>query len=178
MTNIKTLYLNMQEKEVYFTDNFYPKAKNIETKRFIYAIEKLISEGKIRSFKSIAEKAGFSSQDFTDIKTGRKALQIDFLDKISKISFINKQWVLFGEGDMYTCAEGKTIKEEEKQKDSETVKELMAAIKRRDEHVDALIRVNEKHADNLAELIKQMKKTDAPKDGSAECADASGFSDK
>ncbi|MFR7824694.1 MAG: hypothetical protein ACLU30_17005, partial [Odoribacter splanchnicus] len=91
-------------------------------------------------------------------------MQTNFLDKISKISFINKQWVLFGEGDMYTCVEEKVIKEEEKQKDSETIKELMAAIKRRDEHVEALIRVNEKHADNFAELLRQMKKTDAPKD--------------
>ena len=168
----------MQEKEVYFTEDFYPKAKNVETKRFIYAIEKLVNEGKIKSFKAIAEKAGFSSQDFTDIKTGRKALQTNFFDKISKISFINKQWVLFGEGDMYTCVEEKVIKEEEKQKDSETIKELMAAIKRRDEHVEALIRVNEKHADNFAELLRQMKKTDAPKDDGAGCADASGFSDK
>ena len=168
----------MQEKEVYFTEDFYPKAKNVETKRFIYAIEKLVNEGKIKSFKAIAEKAGFSSQDFTDINTGRKALQTNFLDKISKISFINKQWVLFGEGDMYTCVEEKVIKEEEKQKDSETIKELMAAIKRRDEHVEALIRVNEKHADNFAELLRQMKKTDAPKDDGAGCADASGFSDK
>ena len=168
----------MQEKEVYFTEDFYPKAKNVETKRFIYAIEKLVNEGKIKSFKAIAEKAGFSSQDFTDIKTGRKALQTNFLDKISNISFINKQWVLFGEGDMYTCVEEKVIKEEEKQKDSETIKELMAAIKRRDEHVEALIRVNEKHADNFAELLRQMKKTDAPKDDGAGCADASGFSDK
>ena len=168
----------MQEKEVYFTDDFYPKAKNAETKRFIYAIEKLIKEGKIKSFKAIAEKAGFSSQDFTDIKTGRKALQTDFLDKISKMSFINKRWVLFGEGDMYTCAEGKVVKEEEKQKDSETVRELIAALKRRDEHVEALIRVNEKHADDFAELLRQMKKTDAPKDDGAGCADASGFSDK
>ena len=168
----------MQEKEVYFTEDFYPKAKNVETKRFIYAIEKLVNEGKIKSFKAIAEKAGFSSQDFTDIKTGRKALQTNFLDKISKISFINKQWILFGEGDMYTCVEEKVIKEEEKQKDSETIKELMAAIKRRDEHVEALIRVNEKHADNFAELLRQMKKTDAPKDDGAGCADASGFSDK
>ena len=61
---------------------------------------------------------------------------------------------------------------------AETVKELIAAIKRRDEHVDALIRVNEKHADNLAELIKQMKKATALKDDGAGCADASGFSDK
>ena len=79
---------------------------------------------------------------------------------------------------MYTCVEEKVIKEEEKQKDSETIKELMAAIKRRDEHVEALIRVNEKHADNFAELLRQMKKTDAPKDDGAGCADASGFSDK
>lgn len=167
----------MQENKVFFTDDFYPKAKNIETKRFIYAVEKLINEGKIKSFKAIAEKAGFSSQDFTDIKTGRKALQTDFLDKISKMSFINKQWVLFGEGDIYTYAEAKAI-EGEKQKDSETVKELMAAIKRRDEHVEALIRVNEKHADNFAELLRQMKKMDAPKGDGAGCADASGFSGK
>lgn len=168
----------MQEKEVFFTDNFYPKAKNVETKRFIYAVEKLVNEGKIKSFKAIAENAGFSSQDFTDIKTGRKALQTDFLDKISKISFINKQWVLFGEGDMYTCAEGKVVKEEEKQKESETVKELIAALKRRDEHVEALIRVNEKHADNFAELLRQMKKTDVQTEDAAGCVDASGFSDK
>ena len=56
----------MQEKEVFFTDDFYPKAKNVETKRFIYAVEKLVNEGKIKSFKAIAENAGFSSQDFTD----------------------------------------------------------------------------------------------------------------
>lgn len=62
--------------------------------------------------------------------------------------------------------------------ESETVKELIAALKRRDEHVEALIRVNEKHADNFAELLRQMKKTDAPKGDGAGCADASGFSDK
>ncbi len=164
----------MQEKKVFFTDKFYPKAKNIETKRFIYAVEQLINEGKIKSFKSIAEKAGFSSQDFTDIKTGRKALQADFLEQISKISCINKQWVLFGEGDMHTCAEGKTVEKEEKRSDSETIRELIAALKRRDEHVEALIRVNEKHADNFAEILRQMKKTDVPKEDSAGCAGVVG----
>lgn len=164
----------MQENKVYFTEDFYPKAKNIETKRFIYAVEQLVNEGKVRSFKAIAEKAGFSSQDFTDIKTGRKALQSDFLDKISKISSINKQWVLFGEGEIYNYADEETLREEEKQNELETVKELMAAIKRRDEHVEALIRVNEKHADNFAELLKQMKKTDAQKEDIAGCAGVAG----
>ena len=78
---------------------------------------------------------------------------------------------------MYTCVEEKVIKEEEKQKDSETIKELMAAIKRRDEHVEALIRVNEKHADNFAELEANEKRM-PQRTMSAGCADASGFSDK
>lgn len=63
---------------------------------------------------------------------------------------------------------------ENKETDINTIHELIAAIKRRDEQVDALIRVNEKHADNFAELLKQMKKKNARQEGYAGCADVVG----
>lgn len=98
------------------------------------------------------------------------------LDAICNYLNINKTWLLTGKGEIYRVMENRHSKECEKVEDSYTIKELVAAIKRRDEQVDALIKVNEKHADNFAELLKQMKKTDAPKDGGAVNADASGFS--
>ena len=96
------------------------------------------------------------------------------LDAICSYLGINKQWLLTGEGEIYKSPGDRNVREEAKEKDSITVKELMAAIKRRDEHVEALIRVNKKHADNFAELLRQMKKTDAPKGDTAGCAGVAG----
>lgn len=137
-----------------------------------------IKDSKFMNQSEFAEAIGIKQGDLSSYLSGKRPIGISLINRIIIAFPINKVWLLTGEGDMYTCAEGKALKEEEKQKDSETVRELMAAIKRRDEHVEALIRVNEKHADNLTELIKQMKKTDAPKGDGAGCADASGFSDK
>lgn len=144
----------MQEKEVFFTDNFYPKAKSIETKRFLFVIEKLIKDGEIKSFKSIAEKAGFSSQDFTDMKTGRKTLQLDFLDSISKISSANKQWILTGDGEIL---KNKPSEKKESIKDS-YLDQFFEALERRDKQIDRLITLLEKKFDDFSNRDCENKK--------------------
>lgn len=126
----------MQEKEVFFTDNLYPKAQSVEIKRLLHAIDLLIKEGRIKSFKSLAEKAGYSSQDFTDIKTGRKSLQLDFLDKISNISSINKSWVLTGEGEMMKIEQSENKITKEKDIIPETFNRFFEALERRDRQID------------------------------------------
>ena len=136
-----------------------------------------IKDSKFMNQSEFAEAIGIKQGDLSSYLSGKRPIGISLINRIIIAFPINKVWLLTGEGNMYTCAEGKTI-EKEKQQDSELIKELMAAIKRRDEQVEALIRVNEKHADNFAELLKQLKKTDAPKDGGAMNADVSGFSDK
>lgn len=133
-----------------------------------------IKDSKFMNQSEFAEAIGIKQGDLSSYLSGKRPIGISLINRIIIAFTINKAWLLTGEGDMYTCAEGRTVKEGEKQKDSETVKELMAAIKRRDEHVEALIRVNEKHADNFAELLRQMKKTDAPKEYTAGCAGVAG----
>lgn len=56
---------------------------------------------------------------------------------------------------------------------NETIKELILLMKIQEENMATLARANEKHADNFTELLKQMKKTDAPLEGNAADADAS-----
>lgn len=134
-----------------------------------------IKDSKFMNQSEFAEAIGIKQGDLSSYLSGKRSIGISLINRIIIAFPINKTWLLTGKGDMYISTERKAVKEEEKQKDSETVKELMAAIKRRDEHVEALIRVNEKHADNFAELLKQMKKTNALKGEDAECVDASGF---
>lgn len=135
---------------------------------------KAIKESKFMNQTEFAEAIGIKQGDLSTILSGKRPIGISIINKIIIAFSINRTWLLTGQGDKELSENNSAKKLEE----SETVKELMAAIKRRDEHVDALIRVNEKHADNLAEILKQMKKTDALKGEDAECADASGFSNK
>lgn len=118
-------------------------------------------------------------QIFYDIKSGKHGISKALADKIKeKYLNINLSWLLADEKKMFRNEEDEVVQEEIKDANSYTVKELIAAIKRRDEHVEALIRVNEKYADSFTELLKQLKKKDAPKDGGAMNADAEGFSGK
>ena len=117
--------------------------------------------------KEFAQSIGIQQSDLSSYLSGKKNIGITLINRICLEYSINRHWMLTELGDKKDSLE-KSIEE------SETVKELMAAIKRRDEHVEALIRVNEKHADNFAELLRQMKKTDAPKGDTAGCADVAG----
>lgn len=88
----------MQEyKEIILMKN-EKKFKSIEAQRFVESVEVLIDKGLARSFKDVAEKSGFSSQDFTDIKSGKKDLQRHFLDKVSSRYGVNEVYVLTGNG--------------------------------------------------------------------------------
>ena len=160
----------MQEKEVFLTDNFYPKAKSIDIKRLLYAIETLLNEGKIRSYKHLAEKAGYSSQDFTYIKTGRKSLQMDFLYNISKISSINKSWVLTGDGEMLKNNDLE-IQKKDKSDNITLSREVFDLIKNQAEAILS----QQKTIETLASKVKD---STVPREGNAMNADAAGFSDK
>lgn len=46
------------------------KPKSTEAERLIQAVQALIKTGKVRSFAEVAKKAGYQSQDFTDLKSG------------------------------------------------------------------------------------------------------------
>ncbi|MDR2129576.1 MAG: hypothetical protein LBP56_00160 [Odoribacteraceae bacterium] len=148
----------MQEEIVIFTDDFFPKAKSIEVKRLIYAVQLLIDEGKFRSFKSLAEKAGFSSQHFTDIKTGRKELQSDFLDKISNISSINKVWVLTGTGEKFTDV---SLSKNRKAFQEADINKLLETIERKDRQIEELVTKKEHITipENVWEKIEQLINT-------------------
>ena len=125
--------------------------------------------------REFSQSIGIQQSDLSSYLSGKKSIGMALINRVCLEYSINKGWLLTGKGEKKLSQNNSAKKPIE---DAETVKELIAAIKRRDEHVDALIRVNEKHADNLAELIKQMKKATALKDDGAGCADASGFSDK
>lgn len=132
------------------------------------------------TLNALAKHLGLKTpQVFYDIKSGKHGISKALADKIKdKYLNLNLSWLLADEQNMFKKEEDNDLKEESQEIDSYAIKELVAAIKRRDEHVKALIRVNEKHADNFAELLRQMKKTDAQKDDGAGCVDASGFSEK
>ncbi len=76
------------------------RPKSAEAERFIFAISLLIERNYARSFKEVAEKSGFKSQDFTDIKSGKKDLKRIFLDSVCEGYPINNKYVLTGEGEM------------------------------------------------------------------------------
>lgn len=141
--------------------------------------EKIIEVCKIDNLtlNALAQHLGLKTpQVFYDIKKGKHGISKALAEKIKdKYLNINLSWLLADEKNMFKKEADEVIEDKIRETDLYTVKELVAALKRRDEHVDALIRVNEKHADNLAELIKQMKKTDVPKDNGVGCVDASGF---
>lgn len=75
------------------------KLKSIEAERFISAVQVLIDREIARSFSEIAKKTGNSSQDFTDLKSGKKDLQRKFLDSVCSFYPISKTFVLTGTGD-------------------------------------------------------------------------------
>lgn len=78
------------------------KPKSAEAERLIQTIEALIKAGKIRSFTDAAKKAGYQSQDFTDLKSGKKDLQRLFLDDLCNTHPINKDYIVTGKGQMLT----------------------------------------------------------------------------
>lgn len=150
---------------------------------------KAIKDSSFMNQTEFAEAIGIKQGDLSLILSGKRSIGTSIVNKIIIAFSINKTWLLTGQGERESTDKDSS---ERSQDATETVKELMAAIKRRDEHVEALIRinekhadnfealikVNEKHADNFTELLKQIKKTDALKGKSVECADASGFSEK
>lgn len=130
------------------------------------------------SLNAFARSLGYkSAQIFYDIKKGKHRISRELANKIhEKYLNFDLAWILTGHRESQNIDPNKI--KEEGQNDSETIKELIEAIKRRDKHVESLIRISEKHADNFAELLNQMKKTNAHPNGDAACADASGFSEK
>ena len=136
---------------------------------------KEVKEDNSMNQREFAQSIGIQQSDLSSYLSGKQNIGITLINRICLEYSINRHWMLTGLGDKKLDKKDSLEKSIE---ESETVKELMAAIKRRDEHVEALIRVNEKHADNFAELLRQMKKTDALKEDAAGCAGASGFSDK
>lgn len=76
------------------------KFKSIESQRFINAVSLIIDKGLAKSFKEVAEKSGYSSQDFTDIKAGKKDLQRRFLQSVCNKFPINEDFVMTGKGEI------------------------------------------------------------------------------
>lgn len=87
----------MQDKKIKSFSTKENKFKSIEAERFIRLIEPIIDKDKGISWSKIAKAVGFSSQDFTDIKAGKKDLQRNFLDAITNKYGIDKNFVLTGE---------------------------------------------------------------------------------
>lgn len=71
--------------------------KSSETERLIEEVEKVISLKEAKSFAEIARSVGYKSQDFTDLKSGKKKMQRIFLDNLANKYSINKYYVLTGE---------------------------------------------------------------------------------
>lgn len=72
------------------------KPKSTEAERLIQAVQALIKTGKVRSFAEVAKKAGYQSQDFTDLKSEKKDLQRLFLDDLCNTHPINRDYVVTG----------------------------------------------------------------------------------
>lgn len=147
---------------------------NIDQKGVRERIRKIKEENSMNQ-KEFAETIGIQQSDLSSYLSGKKNIGITLINRICLEYSINKHWILTGQGDKEVNDKNSLEKSIE---GPETVRELIDALKRRDEHVEALIRVNEKHADNFAELLKQLKKTDVPRGDGAGCADASGFSER
>lgn len=84
---------------------------------------------------------------------------------------INKIWLLTGEGEMLLSSENNL---KEISKDSNTYERLIKELEKRIADKEEII----KSLKEQIELLKRLKSIDALRDNSAECADASGFSDK
>ena len=132
---------------------------------------KEVKEDNSMNQREFAQSIGIQQSDLSSYLSGKKNIGITLINRICLEYSINRHWMLTGLGDKKLNKKDSLEKSIE---ESETVRELIAALKRRDEHVEALIRVNEKHADNFAELLRQMKKTDAPKEDSVGCAGVAG----
>lgn len=87
----------MQEKKKKSFSTKENKFKSVEAERFIKEIEPLIDRDRGVSWTKIAVSVGFSSQDFTDLKSAKKDLQRDFLEAVAKKYKIDKNFVWTGE---------------------------------------------------------------------------------
>lgn len=144
---------------------------DIERIQFIAEVNNL-------TLNAFARSLGYkNAQIFYDIRKGKHRISRELANKIhEKYLNFDVPWILTGNCESKTINSNKT--KEESQNDAEIVKELIEAIKRRDKHVEALIRISEKHADNFAELLNQMKKTTAHPNKDAACTDTSELSEE
>src|SRR5690554_6014972 len=80
------------------------KLENTEKERFISEIEKLINSDTSLNYSNIAQSVGYNSQDFTDIKSGKKKVQRNFLDAIAEKYTIDKVFILTGKRNIDTIS--------------------------------------------------------------------------
>ena len=95
---------------------------------------------------------------------------MDFLDNISKISFINKSWVLTGDGEMLKNND-LGIQKKDKSDNITLSREVFDLIKNQAEAILS----QQKTIETLASKVKEPI---VPQEGNAMNADAAGFSDK
>lgn len=135
------------------------KYKSIEAERFISVISLLIEKEFAKSFKEIAEKSGHSSQDFTDIKSGKKDLQRHFLSDIAKIYPVNEVYVLTGEEEMFKTGEiNNSIEEPHRPEYVRKPQSELEYLKSQLELTRELLKEKSKYIDMFQPLIDQALK--------------------
>lgn len=76
--------------------------KTKQAERLIRSLDRLIAksidEGKKLSYSAIARDLGENAQFFTDIKSGKKDVDIEFIQRVCKKFDINQEFILNGDG--------------------------------------------------------------------------------
>lgn len=72
------------------------KFKTLEAERFIEEVQRVLDEKLAKNWSEVAISSGMISQDFTDIKSGKKDLQRKILDNVSAKYPIDKDYILTG----------------------------------------------------------------------------------
>lgn len=132
------------------------KPKSTEAERLIQAVQALIKAGKVRSFTDAAKKAGYQSQDFTDLKSGKKDLQRLFLDDLCNTLPINRDYIVTGKGEMLTDNPASQPESQPKQLEFD-FNRWMENEEKKTASLQKLITTNSQLSSTNSELVEMLK---------------------
>lgn len=132
-----------------------------ENSRFIQIIEGLKARGAVADYVQIAAILETNKAGISDIKAGRKKLSLDILRRM-KLSYpyINIEWVIMGEGEMFHSNENTPTKSGIENKLFEFIQEK-----------DLTIRTQAEEIGKLREQIAQLQREKGKNTGNAQASD-------
>lgn len=132
-----------------------------ENSRFMQIIEELKTRGTVTDYVQVAAILETNKAGISDIKAGRKKLSLDILKRM-KLSYpyINIEWVIMGEGDMFHSDENTQIKSSIENKLFEIIQEK-----------DLTIRTQAEEIGKLREQIAQSQREKGKNAGNAQVSD-------